>query len=323
MTEIRSGILNIYKEVGWTSFDVVAKLRGIMRIKKIGHAGTLDPAAEGVLPVCIGRATRIAELLSDETKAYRAKMRLGIETDTLDQTGTVLRTADPNLLAKATGQQIREAAALFEGGYDQIPPMYSAKHVNGKRLYDLAREGKTVERRPVRVRIDEIGVEEIDMENGPLVVLKVTCGRGTYIRSLIADIGDKLGCGAVMTELVRTRVGPFDIGGALTVGQVEAAAGDRSDDSALRAGRLAALMTPVDQVFSHMPAAAVSESCRKLALNGNKIPVSGIRFESDCPGAGNGRDMFRLYDPEGVFIGVFRLEDESGKARPVKMFYPS
>ncbi|MBR2753309.1 MAG: tRNA pseudouridine(55) synthase TruB, partial [Lachnospiraceae bacterium] len=203
-----SGVLNIYKEAHWTSFDVVAKIRGICHVRKIGHAGTLDPAAEGVLPVCVGKATRIADLLSGEIKTYRAQMKLGEETDTLDQTGTVVRRADPAVLDRLTEGQVREVIDSFVGGYDQVPPMYSARHVQGKRLYELAREGKNVDRAAVPVRIDRIVIDEIKI---PDITLTVTCGRGTYIRSLCADIGEKLGCGGVMTHLVRTRVGPFEI----------------------------------------------------------------------------------------------------------------
>ena len=300
-----SGVLNIYKEAHWTSFDVVAKIRGICHVKKIGHAGTLDPAAEGVLPVCVGKATRIADLLSGEIKTYCAQMRLGEETDTLDQTGTVVRRADPAVLDRLTEGQVREVINSFVGGYDQVPPMYSARHVQGKRLYELAREGKRVERAAVPVRIDRIVIDEISIPN---IALTVTCGRGTYIRSLCADIGEKLGCGAVMTHLVRTRVGPFEISDALTIGQVQERLAEKSFGD---------LLMPVDQVFAERPAVTVASSCEKLAYNGNKIPLAGFQTD-DLPA-----EDFRLYDSRGRFIGIFRIEGNGQTVKPVKMFFDS
>ena len=298
-----SGVLNIYKEAHWTSFDVVAKIRGICHVRKIGHAGTLDPAAEGVLPVCVGKATRIADLLSGEIKTYCAQMRLGEETDTLDQTGTVVRRADPAELDRLTEGQVREVIDSFVGGYDQVPPMYSARHVQGKRLYELAREGKSVERAAVPVRIDRIVIDEISIPN---IALTVTCGRGTYIRSLCADIGEKLGCGAVMTHLVRTRVGPFEIGDALTIGQLQERLTEKSFGD---------LLMPVDQVFAERPAVTVASSCEKLAYNGNKIPLAGFQTD-DLPA-----EDFRLYDSRGQFIGIFGIEENGQTVKPVKMFY--
>ena len=298
-----SGVLNIYKEAHWTSFDVVAKIRGICHVKKIGHAGTLDPAAEGVLPVCVGKATRIADLLSGEIKTYCAQMRLGEETDTLDQTGTVMRRADPAVFDRLTEGQVREVIDSFVGGYDQVPPMYSARHVQGKRLYELAREGKSVERAAVPVRIDRIVIDEIKI---PDITLTVTCGRGTYIRSLCADIGEKLGCGGVMTHLVRTRVGPFEISDALTIGQVQERLAEKSFGD---------LLMPVDQVFAERPAVTVASSCEKLAYNGNKIPLAGFQTD-DLPA-----EDFRLYDSRGQFIGIFGIEENGQTVKPVKMFY--
>ena len=305
LSETISGVLNICKEAHWTSFDVVAKMRGICHVRKIGHAGTLDPAAEGVLPICVGKATRIADLLSGEIKTYRAKMKLGEETDTLDQTGTVVRRADPALLERLTEGEVRDVISSFAGGYDQVPPMYSARHVDGKRLYELARAGKSVKRKAVFVRIDEILIDEIKL---PDITLTVTCGRGTYIRSLCADIGEKLGCGAVMTHLVRTRVGPFEIGDAMTVGQVQ---------ERLAAQSLKDLLIPVDQVFADRPAVTVSLSCEKLAYNGNKIPVEG--FMTDVLPA----EDFRLYDSHGRFIGIFHIAENGQTVKPVKMFFDS
>ena len=194
------GIINVYKEAGFTSHDVVAKLRGICRQKKIGHTGTLDPQATGVLPVCLGNATRACEMLTDRTKEYVAELLLGQITDTQDITGTVLEERE----VAVSEAQVREVIAGFVGGYDQIPPMYSALKVNGKKLYELARAGKEVERQARHVDLPAIEILEIKF---PVVKFRVECSKGTYIRSLCADIGEKLCCGGTMQSLVRTRVG--------------------------------------------------------------------------------------------------------------------
>lgn len=198
------GVINIYKEAGWTSFDVVAKMRGILKIKKIGHTGTLDPAATGVLPVCIGKGTKKVESFMADDKVYRAVMLLGVTTDSQDMTGEVLTRTEVN----ADESRVREAVMSFVGGYDQLPPMYSAKKVGGRKLVDLARKGVEVERKPRFVNIMDIDIEEMNL---PRVTMKVTCSKGTYIRTLCHDIGQKLGCGAAMESLVRTRVGRFKI----------------------------------------------------------------------------------------------------------------
>ena len=198
------GVINIYKEAGWTSFDVVAKMRGILKIKKIGHTGTLDPAATGVLPVCIGKGTKKVESFMADDKVYRAVMLLGVTTDSQDMTGEVLTRTEVD----ADESRVREAVMSFVGGYNQLPPMYSAKKVGGRKLVDLARKGVEVERKPRFVNIMDIEIEEMNL---PRVTMKVTCSKGTYIRTLCHDIGQKLGCGAAMESLVRTRVGRFKI----------------------------------------------------------------------------------------------------------------
>ena len=210
------GIINIYKEKGFTSHDVVAKLRGILRMKKIGHTGTLDPDAEGVLPVCVGKATKLCELLLEKSKTYQAMFILGLTTDTQDISGNVLKESDVNV----TREDIEKAIMSFVGGYDQIPPMYSALKVNGKKLYELAREGKEVERKPRRVDLDNIDILDIsdDLKH---IMIKVDCSKGTYIRTLCHDIGEKLGCGACMESLLRTKVDKYAIDNALRLNEVE------------------------------------------------------------------------------------------------------
>ena len=201
------GILNVRKEKGFTSHDVVAKLRGMTRQKKIGHTGTLDPDAEGVLPVCLGKATKLCERMTDKEKVYEAVMVLGKETDTQDLSGTVLKTGETDRL---TEEEVRRAVHSFEGSYDQIPPMYSAVKVGGKKLYELAREGKEIERKPRRVEIRSIRILEMKL---PEVKFEVVCSKGTYIRTLCSDIGQALGCGACMGSLLRTTLRNIYAGG--------------------------------------------------------------------------------------------------------------
>lgn len=199
------GIINVYKEKGFTSHDVVAKLRGIVGQKKIGHTGTLDPDATGVLPVCLGKATKLCDLLTDKDKTYEAVMLLGMTTDTQDITGRILEEKSTETL---TADKVREVIESFIGDYDQIPPMYSALKVNGKKLYELAREGKVVERKARPVKILDIRIIEMDL---PRVRMEVSCSKGTYIRTLCHDIGEQLGCGGCMESLIRTRVSAFQI----------------------------------------------------------------------------------------------------------------
>ncbi len=187
-----NGIINVYKEKGYTSFDVVARMRGICGQKKIGHTGTLDPDAEGVLPVCLGKATKVCDMLTDSDKVYRAVMQLGIETDTQDLTGTVLSACE---VPVPTETEIRDVIRTFQGEIMQVPPMYSALKVNGKKLCDLARAGVTVERKARPVTIYEIRIERVEL---PEIELTVSCSKGTYIRTLCHDIGQKFGCGAAM-----------------------------------------------------------------------------------------------------------------------------
>ena len=209
-----NGIINVYKEKGYTSFDVVAKLRGIFKQKKIGHTGTLDPDAEGVLPVCLGKATKVCDLLTDKSKEYEAVLLLGKVTDTQDITGTVLEEKD----VKVTEEAVRETVLSFVGDYMQIPPMYSALKVNGKKLCDLAREGKTVERQARPVKILTIDILDVTL---PRVRMRVHCSKGTYIRTLCQDIGEKLGCGGCMESLLRTQVSEFLLKDALKIGEIE------------------------------------------------------------------------------------------------------
>ncbi len=211
---MKNGVINIYKERGYTSHDVVAKLRGILKQKKIGHTGTLDPEAEGVLPVCLGKGTKLCDLLTDRDKVYETVLLLGRSTDTQDITGTVLQEAE----VCAGEEEVQKVIMSFVGPYEQIPPMYSALKVGGQKLCDLARAGREVERKARPVRIHEIEILKMEL---PRVRMRVSCSKGTYIRTLCHDIGEQLGCHGCMEQLLRTRVGQFSLSDSLTLSEVE------------------------------------------------------------------------------------------------------
>ena len=286
-----NGIINVYKEAGYTSHDVVAKMRGIFKQKKIGHTGTLDPAATGVLPVCMGKATKVCDLLTDKDKSYRCVMLLGRVTDTQDTTGQILEEKEVSL----TEQNVTEAIMSFVGTYDQIPPMYSALKVNGKKLYELARAGQEVERKPRRVCIPEIRIEGMDL---PRVTMTVTCSKGTYIRTLCHDIGTKLGCGGCMEQLTRVRVADFSIEKSLTLGQLEAA---------VKEDRVGDILIPVDSIFGHYPAVIVDERYRKALDNGNRIPLEGLEEWKQEWEA----QPVRVYDRQHHFAGIYQYQQDA------------
>lgn len=306
-----NGVINIYKERGFTSHDVVAKLRGILKQKKIGHTGTLDPDAEGVLPVCLGKGTRLCDMLTYHSKVYEAVLLLGQSTDTQDVSGNVLQEAPVDV----SEEEVREAIMSFVGPYDQIPPMYSALKVNGQKLCDLARAGKEVERKARPVEIYEIQIEEIHL---PRVRMTVSCSKGTYIRTLCHDIGEKLKCHGCMESLLRTRVGQFLLKDSLTLAQVEA----YRDEN-----RITEIVMPVDQVFSDCPALKLTKEAAKLGYNGNPFTSTQALTENDqmveksSDISLDGGKWFRVYDPEGVFIGVYAYDSKRDQFRPAKMFY--
>ncbi len=299
-----NGIMNVYKEAGYTSHDVVAKLRGICKQKKIGHTGTLDPDAVGVLPVCFGSGTKLCDMLTDWDKEYIAVLRLGVVTDTQDLTGQVLWEAAPEVLEALTKEQIRSGFMHFLGDYDQVPPMYSALKVDGKKLYELARAGKEVERKPRLVKIKEL--EILKMEP-PSVCFRVVCSKGTYIRTLCHDIGDRLGCGGAMEALTRTRVGIFGVGDALLLSEIE-----RLRDE----GEISSVIIPPDAVFGEYRAVEVSAEGKRLLENGNKLPVEMlIEGGNLCE-----EERLRMYDRAGRFYGIYQYHAKGKEARPVKMF---
>lgn len=294
------GILNVYKERGFTSHDVVAKLRGICRQRKIGHTGTLDPEAEGVLVVCFGRATRICDRLTDQDKTYEAVLLLGRTTDTQDVFGRTLSEREPSV----SEEEVRLVMSGFVGEIFQTPPMYSALKVDGKKLYQLAREGKEIERKPRPVTIDSLEIQEMEL---PRIRFSVTCSKGTYVRTLCRDIGEALGCGGCMEELVRTRVGSFEKKDSLTLARIE---------ELQREGRLAACLIPPDSVFAGWEKRVVREAFEKLLYNGNVLPEEAFREAGD-----GSAEMVRVYDKNGIFIGIYERR-EDGSYKPGKMFYP-
>ncbi len=293
------GIINVYKEKGFTSHDVVAKMRGILKQKKIGHTGTLDPMAEGVLPVCLGKATKLCDMLTDKTKTYEAVLLLGMETDTQDTTGKVLAEY-PVLMDEG---MVREAVLSFLGHYDQIPPMYSALKVDGKKLYELARAGKEVERKARPVEILEINVDRIEL---PRVTMTVTCSKGTYIRTLCYDIGRKLGCGGCMESLLRTQVSGFCLKDSLTLSRIE----ELRDEGTLEDHILA-----VDKVFSEYPAIRMKPDFDKLVHNGNPFYRNQAEGDSGFPDG-----PVRVYDSSDRFIGVYGPDSEKNLLKPQKVF---
>ena len=298
------GIINVYKEKGYTSHDVVAKLRGIAGQKKIGHTGTLDPDAVGVLPVCLGRATKVCDLLTDKDKVYEAVLLLGQETDTQDTSGEVLVSKDTSHL---TESEVKEAILSFIGDYEQIPPMYSALKVNGKKLYELAREGKVVERKARPVKILDIEILEMNL---PRVRMTVACSKGTYIRTLCHDIGQKLSCGGCMEELKRTKVSRFEIKDSLTLDEIR---------NMKEEGTLDSILTPIDAMFFEYPSLVVREKWESLAYNGNPLGDRAVRILDGEKILD--KNKVRVYDKKGNFIGVYQYSADRGEYSIVKMFY--
>lgn len=300
-----NGIINIYKEKGFTSHDVVAKLRGILKIKKIGHTGTLDPNATGLLPVCIGKATKLCDLIADWDKKYRAVMLLGMETDTEDTTGTVT-SKHPVAVQE---EKLREIMMSFVGDYAQVPPMYSAKKIKGKKLYELAREGITIDLPPCDVKIYDIDIISIDL---PRVTFDVHCSKGTYIRSLCRDIGKKAGCGACMESLERTGVSNFDLSNALTLQEVEML---RDKD------RIREHLYYIDEMFVRYPALLANEESDKYLYNGNPLPDHLIRALNTPAFKASEKALYRIYDCRHQFIGLYRYNRKQGLYRPEKLFF--
>ena len=310
-----NGIINVYKEKGYTSFDVVARLRGILKQKKIGHTGTLDPDAEGVLVVCLGKATKLCDILIDKNKCYEAVALLGKTSDTEDSSGKILSEVEVNLSPK----EVEEKIMSFVGEYDQIPPMYSAIKVNGRKLYELARQGVVIERTPRHVVIHNIDIKDISL---PYVRFMVSCSKGTYIRSLCRDIGEKLSCGGLMDSLIRQSVDisetdmSFTLEDSLKLDDIE-----RLE----RKGELEEHILTIDKMFPNLIKAKVSESGNKKLCNGNvlfaddfsKLTADNIVFS--LPKMQEGTKCL-MYNSEGEFMAIYRYDEKMNAWKAWKMF---
>ncbi len=302
------GILNINKPWGVTSFSVVALVKRLSGERRVGHAGTLDPTATGVLPVCLGQGTRVIEFLVDATKAYRAEIELGVATDTYDASGKVTQTGDPSGISR---ERLDLALASFRGLIEQTPPMYSAVKYQGRPLYKLARAGITVARKTRPTKIYRL--ELMDWQP-PVVTIEIVCGKGTYIRSLAHDLGQALGCGANLKDLIRLRCGPFDIADTVSLPQLE---------DAFHSGYWQRIVYPIDVVLLHWTAVVVSEATGQAIRNGcpvvfensvkeklGRISLALSSVENRC----------RVYTPDGCFLGVLRFNTEKGQWQPEKIF---
>lgn len=290
------GIFNIYKNTGMTSHDVVAKMRKLLRQRRVGHAGTLDPAASGVLPICVGLATRVAEYLSESGKAYQATIIFGVETDTYDAEGEIARTAPADHLRR---EDIERALVQFRGRQMQVPPRYSAIKLQGQAAYKRTRAGEeiTLEARPIEITRLEI----VHWQN-PQLILDVECSKGTYIRSLAYDLGRALGCGAHLAGLVRTRSGPFRLEESITLEEL-ARAGEQ--------GTLAAYAQPADRALEQFPALHLDDESAMRVKHGNLFAYEIPQKE---------RSLARVYSPAGEFIAIAEWRPESGKWQPKKVF---
>lgn len=285
-----NGILVIDKPQGWTSHDVVAKLRGLLHVKRIGHAGTLDPMATGVLPVFVGRATRAVEFAAEREKEYIAGLRLGTVTDTQDITGSVLEERPVSV----TREQVEAALDQFRGPIQQIPPMYSAIKKNGRKLYELARRGEEVERQPRPITIYEL--ELLDQRSPTEFTLRVLCSKGTYVRTLCHDLGQALGCGGTLSSLRRTQSAGFTLDQAVTLEQVAAA-----DDPQQ-------LLLPVEAYFAGHPALHLEEgAAEKRIRNGNSLTLDGPD------------GTYRVYGPQGDFLALCQRKE--GCLTTIKSFF--
>jgi len=289
------GIFNIYKQTGMTSHDVVAKMRKLLQQRRVGHAGTLDPAASGVLPICVGLATRVAEYLSESGKAYQATIVFGVETNTYDAEGEITRTAPADHLRR---EDVERTLTLFRGRQRQVPPRYSAIKLQGQPAYKRTRAGEEVvlEARPI-----EISHLEIVSWQNPRLVLEVECSKGTYIRSLAYDLGRTLGCGAHLAGLVRTRSGPFRLEESVTLEELA-----RANEQ----GTLASYAQPADRALAQYPALHLDSENATRVQHGNLFAYELPQKE---------RSLARVYSPTGEFIAIAEWRPESGKWQPKKV----
>lgn len=297
----KDGVLNLRKAAGWTSHDVVARLRKLLGGMKVGHAGTLDPAATGVLPILIGKGTRIAEYLLDWDKEYRAVLRLGETTDTLDATGTVL---ERRAVEAVSSEAVHAAAMIFTGRIRQMPPMYSAVKVEGVPLYKSARQGRVVERAMREVTVHRLDVEEI---SGRDIHLRIRCSKGTYIRTLCADIGEALHVGGHLLSLERSKAGPLAVEDAITLEEFE---------KQLRAGMGPAAIIPIDAVLRDLAACTIDAEAARRALHGVPVPYESVLGWERPPNDERrvNEEPIRIRDKEGRLLAIGSLQAASGIA---------
>jgi tRNA pseudouridine55 synthase len=292
------GILNLNKPKGMTSFRAVAAVKRLTRERRAGHAGTLDPNATGVLPVCLGKATRVAEFLADAAKTYRAVIELGKATDTYDAVGKETFRGDISGMDIA---RLEKALEPFVGTIRQVPPMYSALKHKGRKLYELARAGIEIERKSRQVKIYRLELLEW---KSPLVTLEIECSKGTYIRSIANDLGEGLGCGAYLKELTRTRYGIFNIRDAVPLPQLE---------QAVQKGDWQKILHPIDSVLQEMPALTVDETGEAAIKTGSPVYASNYKEEA-------GRGYCRAYSADGRFLAILKYDDTEKQWRPRKVF---
>jgi tRNA pseudouridine55 synthase len=286
-----NGLINILKPPGMTSHDVVSFIRRIYHLKRVGHAGTLDPAASGVLPVALGSATRLLEYMTDTDKSYRVELTIGYETDTGDDTGTVVSTVACSMPSRA---EIEQVLSSFIGTIEQIPPMYSAIKMQGKKLYELARAGITVERQPRIITIHSIALLYMDDTR---ILFDVTCSKGTYIRSLCSDIGQQINCPVVMSFLVRTHVGTFSLEKSFTLQEIE----ENPQHTLL----------PLDYALEHMPKLILATEMAQAFKYGQTIISHSLKVPNQT--------LLRIYEQENLFIGIGQINTDIAVITPIKV----
>lgn len=294
-----NGIINIYKEKGYTSHDVVAKARRILGQKKIGHTGTLDPEAQGVLPLCIGQATKAVQYITDADKCYEAEVILGAYTTTEDHTGEIIETFD----VKVTKEEVEKVVSSFKGLYLQVPPMYSAIKINGVKLYELARKGIVIERPQREVTLYDCYITEWLAEDR--FKIRVNCSKGTYIRTLCTDIGKRLGCGAYMGELLRTKVGEYTLEKSISLDVLEA-----NKENAEQ------YLYDLEDVFKHLPKVKVKAEADKFLYNGNKLIMDDLLNFNH----GLKNELVRVYDSSDKFRALYQIDYTNGLLQVEKMF---
>lgn len=300
MSKELNGIIVINKPKDFTSFDVIAKLRGILRIKRLGHAGTLDPMATGVLPVFVGKATKACDILPNNEKSYKASFKLGIKSDTQDITGNVIFEER----SCVTQDELVSKAKMFLGETEQLPPMYSAVSVGGKRLYELARDGKEVERRPRKIFVESIKITEFD-ETLQTGVIKIHCSKGTYVRTIIHDLGEALGTGGVLTSLERTSSSGYDISQSYTLSEIQTLA-----DSGIG---IEGIIYPIDSVFEQYEKIVLSNKHTRLYKNGVKLRLEQV--------GAMGGNTYRVYGSDNEFLGLAYADSQADEFIIKKNFF--